>query len=344
MSIRSKPDSYQPPYPAFQAHQPADRPNIVMAMLGVQAAPGVNGAPQLLQLLALCAADLDGKPLHVEQGWHIDAAGYRNDVLMPYWAMAADMKAFFARADVTALLDTPLIGDIGLWRESLAAPTTALDGNYARPDVRYGIARYSEMKEEQYHAYMGSMRDRVPDYLAGKADGGQEQIARQDPPNSFGIVLEVTGLPRNLCFIRGAFAWNEAGTDEQQVFMEKMWPVYKEGAEYLRDNPIESNCISMRMIEEAPLGYDNGVQSEVLGWFLTLADLERWTRYHPRHLAIMKTIMSYMQQFNFKPKLNLGHEVIVVPEGGAVMRYNNCHPETGFLPFFPSRQCVRVPA
>ena len=337
MTQRSKPDSYTPPYPAFQAHQPADRPDVVMAMFGVQAAPGANGAAQLLALLGQCAADADGQPLHVEQGWHIDAAGYRNDVLMPYWARAEDMAAFFARADVAALFDTALHGDIGFWRESLAAPTTSLDANNARAHVRYGIGRYSTYTEQKYHAYMGSMRDRVPDYLAGAADGAQQQIARQDPPDSFGAVLAIRDLPRNLCFIRGAFAWKDAAPDEQQVYMEKMWPVYKEGAEYLRDNPLESNCISMRMIEEVQLGYDNGVQSEVLGWFLTLADLERWTRYHPRHLAIMNTIMGYMKEFDFKPNLQLGHEVIVVPEGRAEMRYNNCHPGTGFLPFFPSR-------
>jgi hypothetical protein len=35
-------------------------------------------------------------------------------------------------------------------------------------------------------------------------------------------------------------------------------------------------------------------------------------------------------------RLNLGHEVIVVPEGQARLEYANCHPQTGFLPFFPA--------
>ncbi|HVW68484.1 MAG TPA: phenylacetaldoxime dehydratase family protein, partial [Steroidobacteraceae bacterium] len=83
--------------------------------------------------------------------------------------------------------------------------------------------------------------------------------------------------------------------------------------------------------------YDNGVQVESLGWFLTLRDLEHWTHHHPRHVAIMKNIMAYMQRFDFKPRLNLGHEVIVVPRGQAEFEYSNCHPGTGFLPFFPAR-------
>jgi hypothetical protein len=118
--------------------------------------------------------------------------------------------------------------------------------------------------------------------------------------------------------------------------MEQMYPVYKDGSDYLSENPLESNCISMRLIDEVRDTFDNGVQSESLGWFLTLKDLESWTHRHPRHLAIMSNIMGYMERFNFKPRLNLGHEVIVVPQGQAAFEYCNCHPDTGFLPFFAS--------
>jgi aldoxime dehydratase len=335
---RSRPDSYKPPYPAYQAHQPETHKIFVMAMFGVQAAPGANGSTLVHGFLGLCAANAPGKPLHTETAWHKDIAGYRNDVLMPYWRTPEDMAAFWARGDVAAFLAADLPASVGWWREALSAATTSLDGNYAIPHARYGISRYSEMKEEQFHGYMGSMRDRVPDYLAGKADGKQNRLTPQTVTDSQAKRLKVTGLPHNLCFIRGAFAWNEADSEEQTAFMKDMMPVYAEGSVWLAENPIESNCISMRMVEEIHLGFDNGVQSEVLGWFLTLADLEGWTREHPRHLAIMRTIMGYMQRFNFKPKLNLGHEVIVVPEGQLEAEYRNCHAQTGFLPFFPAHE------
>lgn len=48
----------------------------------------------------------------------------------------------------------------------------------------------------------------------------------------------------------------------------------------------------------------------------------------------MQSIVGYMQQFNFKPRLNMGHEVVVIPQGQAQLEYSNCHPRTGFLPFF----------
>lgn len=338
--LRSKPDSYQPPYPAFQQDQSPDQPDFVMAMLGVQA--NVESPPPALvaELLALCRQQGTGSPAHVEAVSHVDAHGYRNDVFLPYWKTMGQMAAFFTRVDVAEFLMQPLDGETGLWAERLAAPTTSLDANNARPDVQYGIARYSLPREEQYHAYMGSMRDRVPDYLAGKANGDDAKLALQGDVESKGRVLAITDLPHNLCFIRGAFAWQDAGEEEQAAFMNRMMPVYREGAEYLRDNPVESGCISMRMADTVPMDEDSGLQSEILGWFIRLEALERWTRHHPRHLAIMKTIYGYMEEFSFKPKLHLGHEVVVIPHGQAQMLYNNCHPQTGFLPFFPADELI----
>lgn len=336
MTRRSKPDSFQPPYPAFQQHQKPDRPDIVMAMIGVQS-PSKDGGAELFEYLhAMLTRREAGQAEHVEAAWHQDVMRHYNHILMPYWKTRQDMAAFCTRPDVVALLKTPLEGEIGLWAEQIAAPTTALDANNARPDVRYGIARNSEPKEEQYHAYMGSMRDRVPDFLSGKSNGHAQALKRRPDAASRGAVLEITDLPHNLCFIRGAFSWNQAEAAEQRVFLEKMWPVYEEGADYLRDNGEESGCISMRMAQDIQLADDTGIQSEVLGWFTCLEELERWTRHHPRHLAIMKNIYAYMEQFHFKPKLHMGHEVMVIPQDGADMIYNNCHHETGFLPFFSS--------
>ncbi|MEO0411049.1 MAG: phenylacetaldoxime dehydratase family protein [Pseudomonadota bacterium] len=333
---RSKPDTYQPPYPAFQQDQAPAQPDFVMAMLGIQSGSKTDVSAIKSALLELCRSQEAGTPAHMEAASHVDAQGCRNDVFMPYWKTKSDMGTFFARADVAALLMQPLTGDIGLWAERLAAPTTSLDANNARPDVRYGIARYSSPREEQYHSYMGSMRDRVPDYLAGKANGEKTGLSPQPAVQSAGRVLAIQNLPHNVCFIRGAFSWQEADDVEQSAFMNKMMPVYREGAEYLRDNPVESGCISMRMADSVQLDEDNGLQSEILGWFIRLEELERWTRQHPRHLAIMKTIYGYMEEFAFKPKLHMGHEVVVVPQGQAQMIYNNCHPQTGFLPFFPA--------
>lgn len=335
MNQRSRPESYVPPYPAYQADQPASRPDVVLAIFGVQARENGDHAALTTTIAQLLERDAPGKPLHYDQSQHVDSQGAVNAVLMPYWATVRDQSDFWEREEVAAFVATPQSGPVGWWCESFFAPTTSLDANYAIADVKYGIGRHSRTRVEKYHAYMGSMRDRVPDYLAGKADADSRPLQRLDSlPESLGRTLVLSRLPHNLCYIRSGFAWKDAAPDEQAVFMREMMPVYAEGANYLRDNPLEANCISMRQADEVHENFDNGVQSNAIGWFLTLRDLERWVREHTRHHAIMKAIMDYMSAFNFQPKLNLGHEVIVVPEGQLKCIYANCHPQTGFLPYF----------
>lgn len=333
---RSRPDTYEPPYPAYQSHFPADRPEYVMAMAGIQSRPDSGGHSLSEHVLALLRADREGTPEHVERGAQTDAAGYRNDVLIPYWKTARDMHAFWERPDVREWLEAPLTGPVGWWRECITAPVTALDGNYSLEKIGYGVGRHVRQELEQFHAYFGSMRDRVPDYLAGRADGEPGGLAPGPEAASVGKRLRIRNLPDKLCFIRGPFGWDQATPEEQQAFIEDMLPVFRAGADYLRDNPGESNCISMRFLEEIDMGLSNGVQVEVLGWFLTLKDLERWTHHHPTHLAIYRGVFEYMRRFDFHARLNLGHEVSVVPAGGALLEYCNCHPQTGFLPFFES--------
>ncbi len=338
MPQRSRPDDFEPPYPAFQAHQSAAMPDVCIAMFAVQARGGVEDADLRGTIARLLSKTGAGQPLHADESRFVDASGAHNLIRIAYWATAQEQAQFWAREDVRAFVTAPVDGHTGWWIESFHAPVSSLDGNYAIADIKYGIGRHSTLKEERFHAYMGSMRDRVPDFLEGEADGPAGRIKPLDiQPETLGRTLTMAALPPKLCFIRSGFAWKDADPDEQAAFVADMMPVYEGGADYLRDNPVTANCISMRKTEEIHETFDNGVQSNSIGWFLTLGDLEHWVRAHPKHLAIMETIMGYMARFNFKPKLNLGHEVIVVPEGQMFAVYANCHAATGFLPYFPSR-------
>jgi aldoxime dehydratase len=331
----SRQDDYSPPYPAYTSQYPADQSECVFAQVGVQSPRADAGAPRFEEWLRLARASGDGRPQHVELGWQLDAEGFGNHVAMLYWKHAADMQRFWSRPDVAAWLDAPLDSEVGWWREALRAPVSSLDANYSVEQATWGSGRHVLQTLEQFHGYYGSMRDRTPDFLEGRADGQEGRIAFLPEVASRGRRLRVQA-PDKVCFIRGAFGWDQALAEEQRAFMEEMFPVYRTGANYLRDHPLETNCISARMIEEVHAGASNFVQSETLAWFLTLKDLERWTHHHPTHAAIYGGVFKLMQKFDFKMRLNLGHEVIVVPEGQALLEYANCHPGTGFLPFFPA--------
>lgn len=342
MTRRSRPESYVPPYPAFQADPPESSKDVALAVMAVQTRAGGDGSSLCRELVELLDRDAPGKPLHFDRSLYHDRIYSVDSIFIPYWASSLDQAAFWQRSDVVEFVSLPRSGDVGWWSESFSAPATSLDANYSIPEIRYGIGRHSKIREEKFHAYMGSMRDRVSDFLEGRADAPFRRLSRlPDPPNSLGRTLVIKDLPHNICFIRSGFGWRMASPDEQSVFIRDMLPVYTEGTEYLRDNPLESNCISMRQTEEVHGSFDNGIQSNAIAWFMTLRDLERWVKDHPRHQAIMKSIIGYMAAFNFQPKLNLGHEVIVVPSGRIECKYANCHEETGFLPYFAGYDLIR---
>ena len=334
---RSRPDSYVAPYPAFQAHPGEERPDFVAAVIGIEV-HGDGDAEELgARVIASLEASEKGRPDHFERAICEDSAGRSHHFILPYWPSREAQEAWFAEPQWQHLITVARSDGLGLYLEGFSAPTKRLDGNYAISNVQYGIGRHSEIREEKYHAYMGSMRDRVPGFLSGKSDAGDRHLARlASPPAALGQVLEIDSLPDNLCYIRGGFAWKDASPEEQEVYMRDMYGVYREGAEYLRDNPLEAGCIAMRMADTIDVGFDSGLQSNSIGWFISIESLEAWVRAHPRHLKIMNTIMDYMKRFDFKPKLNLGHEVVVVPEGQIRAIYNNCTSATGFLPFFES--------
>ncbi|MEM8785691.1 MAG: phenylacetaldoxime dehydratase family protein [Pseudomonadota bacterium] len=341
---RSRPDDYEPPYPTYGIGEVSGdvkkaQPEYICSLVGVQSLEPGAGEALTQRILGLLTADDVGKPKHVERARESrDNAGYANDVLMPYWMSAEEMTQFWARPDVQALLDEPLEGPVGWWRESFHAPLTGLDSSSTQPDMRWGLGRYLEQKLERFHSYFGSMRDRVSDFLSGAADGEAGQIAAGQTVESFGNRLRVSDLPDKICFIRGPFGWRKATPEQVVAFEADMLPIFEAGTNYLRDNPIDANCMSSRFLWEVDRGLDTEVDVNVVAWFLTLKDLEEWTHHHPTHLAIFGGFHKFMRRFEGQVRLTAGHEVIVVPQGQAVMEYVNCHPKTGMLPYFPAQR------
>ncbi|MEM9750212.1 MAG: phenylacetaldoxime dehydratase family protein [Pseudomonadota bacterium] len=335
---KSKPENFEPPYDAYTSVYPAEQVDITLAMVGVQFKPDDDA--EATKLLDEITNSMDAgaqSPLHVERAREFDAFGYVNDILLGYWRHEADHAAWRESPDVLAWRKTPRSGAVGLWFEAFTAPTDNLDPNYSLEDIQWGSGRHTEQKWERYHSYFGSMRDRIPKGHSGELDPEDRELMDRARADSFKKRLTVTA-PDGLCFIRGAFGWEQATDEEQASFIEDMFPVYKTGAHYLRDHPKETNCISLRFSSETENGLRNGVQHESLGWFMSLKDLERWAHSHPTHLAIFKGTFDYMNKHSFNPKLNLGHEVFIVPAGRSLLEYVNCHPQTGFLRFFEAKE------
>jgi hypothetical protein len=330
MQIRSKPETFEPPYPAHTTIFPDDWTEFVLCQFGLQAVPGADPGPLMRELEALLV--LAPAPLHYERCRETDRAGYLNEIYLVYWRSGVDFAAWLANPAVNAFLKRPLTGTVGLWQESIVAPVGNLDPNGMLPRHEWGIGRHLPQAWERYHSYYGSMRDRMVNGRTAGIEGADTALSRRKT-DSFGHSLAIRPI-HNLCFIRGIVGWENAKPHEQEAFISEVLPNYLAGVAYLRDESEHASCISARAADTVPLTHANGLRSETLAWFTSLAALEAWTHRHPTHAAIHGSVFKFAQTYGFDIQLNLGHEVAVVPKEGFRAVYNNCHPDTGFLPFF----------
>jgi len=335
MRIRSRPEIFEPPYPAFTTVFPEGWHDYAMCQFGIQTASGIASGPLARELEAAFAQA--GGPLHYELCRYAAPAGYREDIYLAYWRSGADMNAWRSNEAVDAFLSRPLSGAVGLWLESIVAPVGNLDPNGMLSRHEWGIGRHLTQEWERYHSYYGSMRDRMPNGRTAEIEGTDDMLSRRASADSFGRRLRVRPT-HNLCFIRGIVGWQNAKPHEQEAFIADVLPNYLAGVAYLRDSAETASCVSARAVETVPLAHANGLQSETLAWFTSLAALEAWTHQHSTHAAIHRSVFEFAQTYGFDIQLNLGHEVAVVPKEGFGAIYNNCHPDTGFLPFFEAEE------
>lgn len=331
---RSRDETYIPPHDAYTSIFPESWLDYAMTLTGVQIRSDARDEYTVPKLRALLA--MESGPLHTEEVESAPVNGYRELIFMSYWRDGEKQGAWLSNPEVESFFNVPMEGDIGVWRESILAPIANLDPSGFKSRHEWGVGRYVKQEWERYHAYYGSMRDRMPNGRKLSIEGECSSLKKGDYKSSLKRVLKVDDLPNNLCFIRGIFGWKEADAHQREIFETEMLPVYYKGVEYLRDHPLESNCVSMRICSEVPTDTPNGLDADSLGWFTSLAELERWTHKHETHRAIYQKSAEIGAKFDFKVDLNLGHEVIVVPKGGCTTIYNNCHPGTGFLPYFPA--------
>ena len=140
--------------------------------------------------------------------------------------------------------------------------------------------------------------------------------------------------PENICLIRSAQDWTQCRDSELDLYWKEVHPVLIEGMDFIRDNPLETGCISCRFMDELNGSGDQQSKTFGMAYFLTMAHLEAWVRSHPTHLAIFESFHRMVQQLDFRLDLKLWHEVIVLPQGPHVFEYLNCHERTGLLPYF----------
>jgi aldoxime dehydratase len=107
--------------------------------------------------------------------------------------------------------------------------------------------------------------------------------------------------------------------------------VLRAGMDFLRDDGLTIGCYAnryMRVIDACGAPVD---KSFGMGWWKSLADLERWAESHPTHVAIFGAAMKYLLALGPAAQLRLYHEVTVAAADEQFFEYLNCHDRTGML-------------
>jgi hypothetical protein len=332
--MKLRPPDFEPPYPAFTCALFNLQPDATLAQIGLQYRaddpPAVSTA---LQAEIERCLEGDKSPWRWERCTHVDVQGFRNDILLAYWHEQGDFLAWRQRSDVKAWADS--IQPVGVWIEALTCPVPQMETSYSNAAPSWGLAQRCPVHLDPDHGYFGSMRDRIPAAEDQGLPGELRRLPAADlVQQTFGRRLGVT-LPDNTCFIRTVQGWEDCDARQQADFLATMMPVYRAGVGYLRDNPRDTNCVGARLVDM--LDPSAQIQTQTLAWFLGLEDLERWAHEHPTHHAILSGMSGFAERFDLDIQVVLGHEVYVVPRDCSHIEYVNCHPQTGFLRFFPAR-------
>lgn len=320
-------DDYVPPYPAFVARYRPSVRNVVMAYVGLQSVTPAGAAwNEALRSIAASFAGEDGAG-HWDRASYVDEAGFTNVVSVGYWDDPARFDRWFANTGSRWITDGNTDGAPGRFVEILRPSMEDYETLFSSPDHKEGVAVLADAMSGDIveHAYWGGMRDRIPlSQTSEMAPNGAARLERQGS--------RVRVVPHdNVCLIRSGQDWSDTAATERKMYLEDVEPVLREGMDFLRDHGRSIGCYANRYMTVLDQTGKPTERSYGMGWWRSLAALERWAESHPTHVKIFGAAMKYLQTLGPAAKLRLYHEVTVARAGDQLFEYVNCHDRTGML-------------
>jgi aldoxime dehydratase len=307
-------------------HKP-DVKRVVMAYFGLQyqGETSADAAAALQRIsAAFAAADAPG---HWDRATCVDEAGFTNVISTGYWDSPTRFHAWFAVHGRDWTADSRVAERAGYFIEVLRPAVERYETLFSTTDRAEGIAVLADGMSDtvQEHAYWGGARDRIPlsqtDELvpAGSprvvAEGARRRVLPQD----------------NLCLIRSGQDWADTDADERGMYQHDIEPVLRAGMDFLRDDGLAVGCYANRYMRVIDADGTPIEKSFGMGWWKSLADLEKWAESHPTHVAIFGAAMKYLLALGPAARLRLYHEVTVAAADEQFFEYLNCHDRTGML-------------
>ncbi|WP_298937655.1 phenylacetaldoxime dehydratase family protein [uncultured Ruegeria sp.] len=327
-----KPKGHAPMVQRYSSELEESVRDVRVAVFGKQSASG-----RAKDFIELAHAVLDGehRPAHFDFARFTDPEGYINTFVVAYW-LAPDtfshwrsgFDQWWASHDATVL-------DYGLWFETFSVPTPYRETIAFKEYIRgLSACPYSKIKPMDESAYWGAARDR---FAASAYDtlGPTENMSLEPVPDrqTFGQNLRVTRFPKNLCMIRSGVSWEACGNEQLQSYRKNLAPKLDAGMDFLRKNPTETGCASLRQVTYLDETGSEAAEAYSMGFFLSFKDLEDWAEHHPTHLAIYTRALAERAKYQEDLELRTYHEIYVLNEAAEFL-YLNCQPKTGLLPYF----------
>ena len=331
MPKNNMPSNWTPPAPAWQSvWQETDDP-LITGYFGIQ-----GDEPISLEKWAKTAFFSEHAPLHLEQGKYIDQENITNHLFVAYWRNSA-YQQWWAKNAAWWMNDKRLEEGVGYWREIIAMPFDHFETLHSTA-TPHGIGTFADDIEGPIdeHGYPGGARDRIP--LSETSDLKNiksVQIPLKAQQKAGGKRVTITP-PENMCVIQSGQDWSNCSIEEKAFYLDNVHPTLLEGMRFLRDNPIDANCYALRFVDKKDSNWETKEQSFGLGYAPDIYAFENWAKSHPTHLAIFGDFMKMVSVFGEEMKLQLWHEVAVLPSEGSEFEYINCHANTGLLGYADS--------
>lgn len=326
MPRNNMPPNWDPPAPAWQSVWNNTDDPLIAAYFGIQ-----SNQPTLLDQWADQAFTADNHPASIERGRYTDTKGITNHLYIAYWRRSHYQQWWQQNAPWWQHQQR-LDDNIGLWREIIEMPFERFETLHSTESPHgIGVSADTMQGPIMEHGYPGGMRDRI-------ALSDKEDLTNTDTVNTpLQAVISEQGRrvtvtpPQNMCVIRSGQNWSYCDENESRYYLDNVHPVLLEGMQYLRDNPVESHCYSLRFVDKCGPDWQVLTQSFGLGYATDIHAFENWAKSHPTHLAIFGNFLKMVDLFGENMKLRLWHEVCVLPAEGCEFEYINCHQHSGLL-------------
>ena len=334
----AKPEGFKPAVQRYSAVMEPKVDRFQVLSFGIQTAPDDDASLTDFLDQVSVLLDRDDGPAHHDFASFVDERGAMNCFTTAYWP---DRRTYEAWAASTAVRDwwsdpNKRSGDCGYFWEPLPAAVELLE-TIAFKEYLRGLSAcpMSSVEPMSESGYWGAARDRIPGSATDRLDAPDHTLSpvEQTVPTAGNHM--VVQPPDRYVLIRSGVSWEDCGPEQLASYEENVRPKLDAGMEFLRTNPVEAGCWSLRQVDVITADGAPTKETYVAGHFLSLAHLERWAHNHPTHLAIYGQAQKERVKYQDSLELRTYHEVYVVDEP-ASFEYINCHDTTGALGLFPA--------